>query len=145
MGAMTNYLENALIDFLFRGGTFTPPTTVYVAAFTAAPSDAGGGTEVTGNGYARVAVAADATHWKSTQGDTSATSTGTTGTTSNALDVPFPTPSGSWGTISHVALFDAATGGNMLGQGALATPRTVTDSGTPLSFPAGALSFQIDN
>lgn len=145
MSAMSDYLENKLVDLVFRGGSFTPPATVYVAALTAAPNDSGGGTEVTGSGYARVAVSADAAHWKSTQGDTSATSTGNSGTTTNVLDIVFPTPGGAWGTITHVEIYDALTGGNLLFFGILGTARTVTDSGTPLSFPAGSLAIQFDN
>jgi hypothetical protein len=147
MAAMTDYLENKLIDFMFRGQAFTPPATWYVALFTAAPSDAGGGTEVSGTGYARVGIASSTANFAATNaaGSTANPSTGTSGTTSNNVAINFPTPGGSWGTITHCALFDASSGGNMMGQGALATARTVTDAGTPVSFAAGTLTFQIDN
>lgn len=147
MASMTNYLENKLVDWLFRGGSYTPPTTWYVALFTAAPSDAGGGTEVSGNNYARVALASSTSNWAATDAAASTTnpSGGTSGTTSNNSVLSFPTPSGSWGTITHAALFDASTSGNMLWWGALTTSRTVTDSGTPFSFPISALTAQVDN
>lgn len=143
---MTNYLENKLIDHLFRGVPYTAPAGLYAALFTGAPSDAGGGTEASGAGYGRVNVAPSATAWAATDapGSTAAASGGTSGTTSNNGPVNFPTPSGSWGLITHVGIYDQATGGNLLFYGAVGTPRTVSDAGTPASFPAAALSYQID-
>lgn len=147
MASMSDYLENKLIDALFRGGSYTFPTTVYIALFTAAPSDSGGGTEVSGSSYARVAVTCNATNWASTGGATTTTnpSAGTSGTTSNNAVITFPTPSGSWGTITHVGIFDAATTGNLLFWGALTTSLAVTGSSTPFSFPISALTNQLDN
>lgn len=144
MGAMSDYLENKLIDWLFRGGAFTPPAGLYFALFTAAPTDAGGGTEVAGGGYARASLAPSASNWQDTSGGTAATSTGTSGTTKNAVQVNFPTATANWGTVTHVALFDAATGGNMLDWGALTTPQAINSGGT-YDFPAGQFSYQIDN
>jgi hypothetical protein len=58
MSSMTDYLENKIIDWLFRGQSFVPPGPLYIGLFTAVPTDVGGGTEVTGGGYARAAVGA---------------------------------------------------------------------------------------
>lgn len=145
MGAMTDYQENKLIDFLLRGQAYTPAATVYLALFTAAPSDAGGGTEVTGGAYARVAVPCSTTDWAGTQAAASTTvSSGNSGTTSNNNTLTFATPTASWGTIVAVALFDAATGGNMIVQGTL-TASQVVNTGNTVSFAPGSLTFQIDN
>lgn len=147
MAAMSNYLENKLIDHVFRGVAFTAPTTVYVALFTAAPSDTGGGTEVTGGSYARVAVTCNTTNWAATNaaGSTANPSSGTSGTTSNNNAVTFPVPTANWGTITHVAVFDASSGGNMLFWGALTTSKTVNNGDAAPSFASAALSLQLDD
>jgi hypothetical protein len=134
MAAMTDYLENKLIDHTFRGVSFTAPAALHIALFTAAPSDAGGGTEVTGGSYARVALAPSTTN----------PSAGTGGTTSNNVAITFPTATASWGTVTHVAIFDASTAGNMLWWGALTASQVVGSGGT-FSFAISALSVQIDN
>jgi hypothetical protein len=146
MAAMTDYLENKLIDHTFRGVSFTAPAALHIALFTAAPSDAGGGTEVTGGSYARVALAPSTTNWASTggAGTTTNPSAGTGGTTSNNVAITFPTATASWGTVTHVAIFDASTAGNMLWWGALTASQVVGSGGT-FSFAISALSVQIDN
>ena len=145
MAALSNYLENRLIDFLLRGQAFTPPATVHVGLLTAAPSDAGGGTEVSGGGYARVAVASSLANWAGTQSAGSTTaSSGTGGTTSNNGVIALPAPTGGWGTVTHYGVYDAPTGGNLLFYAALGTSRTI-NAGDTVSFPAGQLTFQIDN
>lgn len=141
MSSMTDYLENKLVDHIFRGQTFTAPTNLYIALFTAAPSDAGGGTEVSGNGYARATVANSLANWAGTQSSGSTTaSTGTGGVTSNNGVVTFATPTGAgWGTVTHMAIFDAVSGGNMLFQGALGASKTI-NAGDTVSYAAGTLT-----
>ena len=146
MGAKSDYLENKLIDWFLRGQAFTPPATVYVALFTAAPSDSGGGTEVTGGSYARVAVTSSLANWAGTQGaGTTVASTGTGGTTSNNNTITFPAPTANWGTVTHFALFDASTSGNMLVWSALGTSKTINNGDAAPSFAAAALTYQEDN
>jgi hypothetical protein len=141
MSQMSDYLENKIVDLVFRGQAYTAPV-VYVALYTAAPSDAGGGTEVSGNGYARVKAAAGASQalsdWKSTQNDSLA-STGNTGNTTNTNAINFPTPTATWGTVTHFALYDALTGGNELFWGPLTISKTINQADT-VTFPAGTLS-----
>ena len=142
MSAMSDYLENKLVDHVFRGQSYTLPV-LYVGLLTAAPSDSGGGTEVSGGSYARVKAAAGAsqalTDWKSTQNDSLA-STGTGGNTTNTNAVNFPTPSATWGTVTHFGIYDALTGGNLLFWGALTIAKTINQSDT-VTFPAGSLSI----
>lgn len=143
MAAMSNYLENQLVDHILRGQTFssTAPASVYVALYTAAPSDAGGGTEVTGNNYSRVAVTRALTAWAGTQAAASTVaSSGTTGVTSNNAAITFPVPSGSWGTVTHFAIHDATTAGNLLFHGALTVTQTI-NTGNTVSFAAGQLQI----
>lgn len=142
MAALSDYLENKLVDHIFRGQTFTPPATLYVGLFTAAPSDAGGGTEVSGGSYARVAVTSSLENWAGTQSAGSTTaSSGTGGQTSNNAAITFPAPSGAnWGTVTHFGIFDASTGGNLLIWSALSSPKSVNDGDAAPSFAAGALT-----
>lgn len=145
MAAMTDYLENKMIDQIFRAQAFTFPSTLHIGLLTAAPSDTGGGTEVSGGAYARVAVTNSLANWAGTQGaGTTVASTGATGTTSNNGTITFPTPTAGWGTVTHFAIYDASTGGNMLFFAALTISKAI-NIGDTVSFPAGTLSVQIDN
>lgn len=144
MAALSDYLENKVLDHILRATAFTAPTTVYVGLLTAASTDAAAGTEVTGGAYARVAIVSATTAWNNTQGNTTGASTGTDGTIENAAAINFPTPTAGWGNVTHWAVFDAATGGNMLFQSALTTAKTI-NTGDAVSFAIGALTLQIDN
>jgi hypothetical protein len=140
MAAMTDYLENKLIDQLFRGQAAPTTTSLYVALFTTAPTDSTPGTEPSGNGYTRVLVASALLNWAGTQSAGSTTaSSGASGTTSNNGSLTFPTPTGTWGTVTHFGIFDAATTGNMLFHGSLTISKTINQDDT-VAFPAGSLS-----
>jgi len=141
MSAMSDYLENKLIDQLFRGQSAPPTASLYVGLLTAAPSDAGGGTEVAGNGYARVSVGASLANWSGTQGATTTTvSSGSSGQTSNNVAITFPTPTGNWNTVTHFGLYDAATSGNLLFYGTLTIAKTINQADT-VTFPPGSLAI----
>ena len=145
MAAMSDYLENKIVDWLFRGQTYTVPTGLYVGLFTTAPLDAGGGTEVSGSGYARVNLAPSLSNWAGTQAAASTVaSTGTSGTTSNNSTITFPTPTASWGLVTSFGIFDALTAGNLLFYGGLTIQKTI-NQGDTVTFPAASLSIQIDN
>jgi hypothetical protein len=148
MASMTNYLENKLIDYVFRGVAYTPPAIWYIGLFTAAPSETGGGTEVTGNAYARQAITKNTTAWAATNGATTTTnpSSGTSGTTSNNSVLTFPSATpGNWGTISHVGLFDAITGGNLCFYNSLPTTRVVNAGDGAVQIPISGITVQLDN
>jgi hypothetical protein len=148
MAGKSDYLENKLQDFTLRGQAFAPAATLYVALFTSAPTDAGGGTEVSGGGYARVAVAGNMTNWSGTQGaGSTVASSGTGGQISNNANIIFGLPSGSWGTITHFALIDSATSGgsNNYYYWGTVTPNITIGSGngTP-TFAPGTLTITED-
>jgi len=135
MAAMSDYLEVAIVKHLFRTGSYTKPTELNVALYTAAPSDAGGGTEVAGGvGYARVNVPPLDANWAATSG--------TDGHTDNVAAITFGTPTGNWGTITHFGIFDES--GNLLVWGALTTPKTVNNGDPAPSFAIGALDITFD-
>jgi len=146
MANMSDYLENKFLDFFLRAQSLTAPVTVYCALFTAAPSDSGGGTEVSGGSYARVAITSALANWAGTQSAGSTTaSTGTGGTTSNNGAITFPTPTANWGVVTHIGLFDASSAGNLLFWGVLTVSKTINNADAAPSFAAAALTIQIDN
>lgn len=138
MAALSNYLEAAWLDMLASGASFTPPAT-YVALYTSDPTDANSGTEVSGNGYARVQVNQDGStspYWNTPVDD------GGPQLIDNNGDITFPTATGDWGTVTHVGILDAATGGNLLFHGALSTSKSVTTDDT-FKFPSGDLDLTL--
>jgi hypothetical protein len=139
----SDYLENKIIDHLFRTGTFAKPAALWIALFTAAPSDLGGGTEVVGGGYLRVNLAPLDTNWKATQGGTSGASSGTGGLTANAVQITFPAPTANWGTATHFGIFDAASAGNLLIWDALTAARTILNGDPAPSFAIDALQITV--
>ena len=133
MSAMSDYLEVEIRKHIFRTGSFTKPTVLAVGLFTTNPTDAGGGTEVTGGSYARVQRDPLDANW------TGASSTD--GLTDNAAALTFPGPSASWGVITGFGIFDATTTGNLLIWGALSTPKTVNNGDPAPAFAIGALDI----
>jgi hypothetical protein len=130
MSSFSDYCENAVVDHVTGKTAFTKPTATYLALFTAAPSDAGGGTEVStsGTAYARQAIT-----WGAASG----------GVASNSATVAFPTATGSgYGTVTHIGIFDASTAGNMLAWAPLAASKTVS-AGDAIEFPAGSLTVSL--
>ena len=126
--AFTNFLENKIMGHVWSGTTYASPSaSLYVGLFTSAPGEGGGGTEVSGNGYARKLVSM-------TTADNASTNSGA---------VEFDTATGSWGTITHVAIFDARTSGNMLAYAALASSKAIA-TGDVFRIPAGDLDITLD-
>lgn len=139
MSAMSDFLENSLVDQIFRGQTAPTTSTLYIGLYTAAPSDTGGGTELSGSGYARVSVTSSLANWAGTQSTGSTTaSSGTGGATSNNAAITFPEPTSGWGQVQAFGVFDAATGGNLLFHGSLTINKTINEGDT-VTFPAGSL------
>ena len=110
MSAMSDYLENEILDHILGTGAYTMPTTVYVGLSTGSFGDDNSGTELTGNGYARKSISFGAA---------------SSGTASNDAAVEFAAATGSWGTVSHFGLFDAASCGNLLIHGALTASKVI--------------------
>lgn len=129
MAGFTTYLQEELLDHIGGNGSYTAPTP-YVGLFTAAPSDAGGGTEVSGGSYARVNAN---TSFGAASGTTMA----------NDATITFPTATASWGTVSHFGIFDASTSGNLLAWGPVGTPKAV-GIGDTASFAIGDLELTLD-
>lgn len=127
MAAMSDYLENAIINATLRGVAYTAPTTIYLALFTSNPTDAKTGTEVIGGGYVRQAVTFNAP---------------SSGTAVTSADVVYPVATATWGTVTHIGVMDAATGGNLLYHGALTNAKTLTVD-DQLKIAAGDVSITL--
>ena len=131
MGGFADYWKKKILDHIFGKNNYTAPT-IYVALSTTDPlDDASGLAEPAGNAYARVETSAS--DWNAASSSS----------LDNASDIIFPKATGSWGTVTHFALFDATTGGNMLAHGALSQPKAVGGSYTAM-FDAGDLSVSLN-
>lgn len=129
MAALSDYAEKLLLDWAMTTGSATRPTAWYVALYTAAPSDSGGGTEVSTGGYTRQAVTFGA-----------ASSPG--GTTSNTGAVSFTASGANFGTVTHIGIFDNSSGGNLLWHGSMTASKTVNDGDT-LEFSIGNIDLTL--
>jgi len=128
MSAMSDYLENEILDHILATGSYTAPTAVYVGLSTASFADDNSGTELSGSGYARVAATFGAA---------------ASGTASNSAAIEFPAATGSWGTVSHFGIFDASTSGNLLIHGAFTASKVIA-SGDILKINTGDLDISAD-
>jgi hypothetical protein len=121
MAALSDFLENALYDHILRNTTYTSPTVVYVALFTATTGlETNNPTaEVTGGSYARVALTMGAP---------------TGGAGSNSAEVLFTQATANWGTVTHFAIVDHlsnttwGTNVNVLLHGALTEAKIVNNT-----------------
>tara|TARA_R110001592_G_C13000594_1_gene735867 strand:- start:65 stop:445 length:381 start_codon:yes stop_codon:yes gene_type:complete len=125
--SFSNTFETTVLTWAFSTSSATRPTAWHLALYTSAPDDTGGGTEVSGSAYARQSVAF--------------TISGNTASNTSALE--FPTATGSYGTVTHVGVFDASSGGNLIAYAALTTSKAI-DTGDVLRVPAGDLDITLD-
>ena len=127
--AKSTYLAHKLLDHVLGNTAYSAPATVYLALFTVAPTDAGGGTEVSGGSYARKSVTNNTTNFPNASN----------GSKNLATEQAFPTATGGWGTVVAVGLFDAATNGNLL-YWTTVTSQVVNSGSTP-TVAANSLTF----
>jgi hypothetical protein len=131
MGSFSDYWENKILNHLFGKAALTPPA-IYVGLSTANPAENGSSlAEPSGNAYTRVQTSDD--DWYAASD----------GSIDNAGEIVFPMATGSWGTMTHFVLFDAATDGNMLAFGTL-SPSKPVGSGDIAKFAAGDLVLSLD-
>ena len=132
-GSKSDYLENEILDHVLGGADYSRPATVYIALYTADPSDTGGGTEVSGGSYARASVTNNDTNWPAAS----------SGAKSNGADITFTEATGDWGTITAMGIFDAETAGNLLYWGELTTDKAI-NSGDTAKFATGDIDITED-
>jgi hypothetical protein len=129
MAGFSDYLEDKVLDHVFGGTAYTAPTTLYVALYTVAPTDTGGGTEVTGGSYAR-------------QTGTFTVSGTNPTTASNSAAIEYPTATANYGTVVAVGILDASSSGNLLAYANLDTSKSVT-TGDVFRFDTGDLDITL--
>lgn len=128
MSAMSDYLENKVLDHILGTTAYTMPTNVYVGLATASFADDNSGTELSGSGYARVSASFNAA---------------ASGAADNSAAIEFSAATGSWGTVSHFGLFDASSAGNLLIHGSFSVAKVIA-SGDILKISAGDLDISAD-
>jgi len=128
MSFISDFLEDKLIDHVFRNTPYNAPGTIYLALYSTDPGEDNSGTELSGSGYTRKAFTIDAP---------------TNGISYNGSDITYDTATADWTTITHVGVFDASLGGNLLFYGPLSSPVTVT-VGNNFRIPAGNLGIGFD-
>jgi len=129
MAGFSDYLEDKVLDHVFGGNAYTAPSTLYVALYTVAPTDTGGGTEVSGGSYARQS------------GAFSVSGTNPT-TASNTAAIEYPTATADYGTVVAVGIFDASSSGNLLAYANLTTSKVVS-TGDVFRFNTGDLDVTL--
>ena len=127
--SFSNTFETRVLTWVFTTDSATRTTAWYMALFTSNPADDASGTEVStsGTAYARQ----------------SATFTVSGNTASNSAAIEFPTATASFGTVSHVGVFDASTGGNLIAYAALSSSKAI-DTGDVFRIPSGDFDVTLD-
>ena len=125
--SFSNTYETNVLTWTFTTGAVTRPTAWYIGLFTSDPGEAQGGTEVSGGSYVREAVTF------TVSGDLA----------TNGAAIEWPVATATWGTITHIAVYDASTSGNQIAYAALANAKTIA-SGDVLRIPAGDLDITLD-
>jgi hypothetical protein len=129
MAGFSDYLEDKVLDHVFGGSAYTAPSTLYVALYTVAPSDTGGGTEVSGGAYARQTATFSVSGTDPT-------------TASNTAAIEYPTATADYGTVVAVGVFDASSSGNLLAYANLSASKVVS-SGDIFRFNTGDLDITL--
>ena len=126
--SFSDTFETHVLNYVFTTTSVTRPTAWYVGLFTADPTDTGSGaTEISGNSYTRKAA--------------TFTVSGNTATTSGAIE--FTAATGSWGTISHIGIFDASSSGNLIAHSALSVSKAI-GTGDVFRIPAGDIDITLN-
>ena len=129
MSGFSDYLEDKVLEHVFRGNALTAPSSLHVALFTSEQSDTGGGTEVSGGSYARQTATFNVSGTNPT-------------TATNAAAVEYPTATADYGTVVAVGIFDASSSGNLLAYANLTASKTVS-SGDVFRFDAGDIDITL--
>lgn len=129
MGEMTDTTKNTLLDWVTGKTTPAAVATRYVALFNGDPQ--GAGSEVTTT--IRLAGRVDLT---------AAMGAASTGTAINTALIDFGNAAGN-ATVSHFAVMDAASAGNVLASDILTGGSQTITTGNPVSFAIGDLSIAL--
>lgn len=133
---MTNAMRARVLDALYGDVPIAPAATLYVALSTTTPAvDGSNFTRPVGNAYADVAVVNNTTNWPAATAADPAVE-------SNGADITFPTPTGSWGTVTYWGVAES-DGGAIIDYGVLDTARAIDAGSEPVKFATGALKSRL--
>lgn len=136
MSAASDYLENKLLDHVLKTAAYTQPTSLYIGLYKNVSGNAAANLEAgiltdeistSGTAYARKTVAFGAA---------------SAGTAATNATVTFDTATAQWGTITHIAVLDAATGGNVLFWGPVTVSKLI-DTGDTFQVSTGNLTITL--
>lgn len=131
--SFSNYQENKILNAVYNGAALSNPATVYTSLHTADPGETGATAEATYTGYARKGATANTTNFPTTS----------SGVIANGIAITFDPCTGGSNAITHFAHWDAVSGGNCIGSGALTSTLNVSNGVTP-SFAIGAMTVTLD-
>tara|TARA_Y100000114_G_scaffold140060_1_gene144626 strand:+ start:591 stop:989 length:399 start_codon:yes stop_codon:yes gene_type:complete len=131
MSAASDYLEDKLLDHVLGNTAFSQPSNIYLALFTAdtglEANSPSAEISTSSTGYGRQAVSFAAS---------------SSGSASTSATVTFSAATANWGTVTHVAVMDASTSGNVLFYGAVTTSKTI-ESGDTFQVSSGNLTVSL--
>ena len=136
MSAASNYLENKVLDHVLTATTYTAPAARYLALFTNTSTNAAANLEAgtltdeistSGTAYIRKAVTFAAA---------------SSGSSATNATVTFDAATATWGTITHIAVMDAVSSGNVLFYGAVTTSKLI-ESGDTFQVSSGNLTVSL--
>ena len=133
MTALSTFAELKVLDLLFKNTSYSAPN-AYIGLFSTDPTDSASGTELSGNGYARIQI---------DNKMSSATSGADNSSITNSSQINFATSTGDWDTVTHIGIFDAISSGNLLAHGALVDSAEV-DASDVFAIQVGKLVINID-
>jgi hypothetical protein len=136
MGSFSNDAENKILDHVVGGSDYARPATLHLALLTTAPTDASTGStivEANYTGYQRKAVTNNSTNFPAASN----------GLKSNGVEIVFDECTAGSSTVSHFAICDASSAGNVIAWGSLGTPRTYEAGVTP-RIAIGDLQITLD-
>lgn len=129
--SLSPVIRNALMKDVMGLASYTAPTDYWVSLHTGDPGATGGDNELPlVDNYARV----NHTVWVENPvgGDL----------IQNDGIIQFATPAADWGDVTHCALFDAVTGGEMIARGVLTAAKFV-NTGDDVEFPSGTFKISL--
>jgi hypothetical protein len=133
MAALSDYTENKLLNHVLRGNVgstaYAQPTSLYLALFKSDPTELGTGTEITGGSYTRQPITFDAP---------------SAGQTQNSGPIEYTSMPAVPEGVSHVAVYDALSSGNMLIYGPLSSTPIVLHAGDTFRINAQDLKITLD-
>tara|TARA_R110000796_G_scaffold56486_7_gene130846 strand:- start:4174 stop:4611 length:438 start_codon:yes stop_codon:yes gene_type:complete len=144
MSDASTYTENRTLDFWLKANSqsTSAPGTVYLALFTGSADSAGQAAATVTNLEEGVLTDEVSTAGTAYARQSVGFGTISNGTVATSGTVTFPTATADFGTVSHVAVMDASTSGNVIFYGDLTSAKLI-ESGDTFQITAGSLTITL--